>query len=166
MISQLNWNRKIIEIQIIISIVRVSEHFSKMLVLSGVFNTGIWDATNYANQDYYACQLLTYSCLHYALSNRQPIKKRLMFCLDMANSNIAIRKCSSRDFQWMVMSVGDNLKIFGQFLCPAFGDRSHHQSLIKVLTLLGLRSVYFCHQNQKIKKIMKILDAIETLQHY
>jgi hypothetical protein len=66
-------------IQIIFSIVRVSEHFSKMLVLSGVFNTSILDATNYANQDY-ACQLHTYNCLHYALnSNRQPIKKRLMF---------------------------------------------------------------------------------------
>jgi hypothetical protein len=50
--SQLNWNNKIIEIQIIISIVRVNEHFSKMLVLSGVFNTRILDATNYANQDY------------------------------------------------------------------------------------------------------------------
>jgi hypothetical protein len=50
--SQLNLNNKIIEIQIIISIVRVSEHFSKMLVLSGAFNTRILDATNYANQDY------------------------------------------------------------------------------------------------------------------
>jgi hypothetical protein len=37
--SQLNWNNKITEIQIITNIVRVSEHFSKMLVLSGVFNT-------------------------------------------------------------------------------------------------------------------------------
>jgi hypothetical protein len=37
---------------IIFSIVRVSEHFSKMLVLSGVFNTRILDATNYVNQDY------------------------------------------------------------------------------------------------------------------
>jgi hypothetical protein len=27
----------------------------------------------------YACQLHTYSCLHYALSNRQPIKQCLMF---------------------------------------------------------------------------------------
>jgi hypothetical protein len=27
----------------------------------------------------YACQLHTHSSLHYALSNRQPIKKRLMF---------------------------------------------------------------------------------------
>jgi hypothetical protein len=72
--SQLNWNyNKIIEIQIIISIVRVSEHFSKMLVLSGVFNTRILDATNYANQDYMRVNYM------YALSNRQPIKKRLMF---------------------------------------------------------------------------------------
>jgi hypothetical protein len=50
--SQLNWNNEIIEIQIIISIVRVSEHFSKMSVLSGAFNTRIVDAMNYANQDY------------------------------------------------------------------------------------------------------------------
>jgi hypothetical protein len=46
--SQLNCNNRIIEIQIIISIVRVSEHG----VLSGVFNTRILDATNYVNQDY------------------------------------------------------------------------------------------------------------------
>jgi hypothetical protein len=50
--SHLNLNNKIIEIQIIISIVRVSEHFSKMLVLSRVFNTIILDAPNYVNQDY------------------------------------------------------------------------------------------------------------------
>jgi uncharacterized membrane protein len=51
--SQLNWNNKIIEIQIIINIVRVSEHLlSKMLVLSGVFNSRILNATNYVNQDY------------------------------------------------------------------------------------------------------------------
>jgi hypothetical protein len=32
-------------------------------------------------------------------------------------SNCTIRKCSSRAFQWMVMSVGfDNLILFGQFL--------------------------------------------------
>jgi hypothetical protein len=36
--------------------VRVSEHFSKMLVLSGVFNTTILDAPNYENQDY-VCHL-------------------------------------------------------------------------------------------------------------
>jgi hypothetical protein len=45
--SRLNWNNKIIEIQIIISIVRVNENFSKMLVLSGVFNTTILDAPMY-----------------------------------------------------------------------------------------------------------------------
>jgi hypothetical protein len=33
---------------------------------------------NYANQDYMRVNY-TYSCLLYALSNRQPIKKRLMF---------------------------------------------------------------------------------------
>jgi hypothetical protein len=40
------------------------------------------------------------------------------------------RKCFPRAFQWIVMSVGfDNLKYFGQFLCPALGDRSHYQPL-------------------------------------
>jgi hypothetical protein len=51
-ILHIYWNNKIIEIQIIIIIVRVSEHFSKMLVLSGVFNTRILETTNNANQDY------------------------------------------------------------------------------------------------------------------
>jgi hypothetical protein len=46
------------------------------------------------------------------------------------NGNGIIRKCSSRAFQWMVMSVRfDNLKFFGQFLWLALDDRSHHQSL-------------------------------------
>jgi hypothetical protein len=47
-----------------------------MLVLSGVLNKIILDTMNYANQDY---MHVAYSCLLYALSNRQPIKKRLMF---------------------------------------------------------------------------------------
>jgi hypothetical protein len=58
--SQVNWNNKIIEIQIIIStgIVRISEYFSKMLVLSGVFNTRILDTMNYTNQDYVHINML------------------------------------------------------------------------------------------------------------
>jgi hypothetical protein len=41
-------------------------------------------------------------------------------------TNGTIRKCSSRHFQWMVMSVYfDNLK----FLRPTLGDRSRHQSV-------------------------------------
>jgi hypothetical protein len=47
--------------------------------------------------------------------------------------NGTIRKCSSRAFQWMVMSLCfDNLKFFGQFLwlvSPSLGDQSRHQSL-------------------------------------
>jgi hypothetical protein len=58
-------------------------HFSKMLVLSGVFNTRMLDTMNYVNQDYMHVSYAN-SCLLYALSNWQPIKKRLMFCLDMA----------------------------------------------------------------------------------
>jgi hypothetical protein len=57
----------------LISIVWVSEHFSKMLVLSGVFNTRTLGATNYANQDYVHVNLHTYIYLHY--TNQQPIKK-------------------------------------------------------------------------------------------
>jgi hypothetical protein len=54
---------------------RVSEHFSKMLVLSGVCNTRILDTMNYTNQFYvHANYTLIY--LLYATSNRQPIKKR------------------------------------------------------------------------------------------
>jgi hypothetical protein len=52
MISQLNKNNKSIGIQIIISIVGVSKHFSKTLVFSGVFIAKILVAMNYANQDY------------------------------------------------------------------------------------------------------------------
>jgi hypothetical protein len=40
-------------------------------------------------------------------------------------------ECVPQEHSKMVMSVGfDNLKYFGQFWCPALGDRSHHQSLI------------------------------------
>jgi hypothetical protein len=49
-----------------------------MLVLSGVCNTRILDTMNYMNQVYvHANYTLIY--LLYALSNWQPIKKRLMF---------------------------------------------------------------------------------------
>jgi hypothetical protein len=66
--SQLNWNNKIIEIQIKISIVRVN-------ILAKCW---FW-VEREREPRLYACQLHTYSCLHYALINRQPIKKRLMF---------------------------------------------------------------------------------------
>jgi hypothetical protein len=53
-----------------------------MLVLSGVFNTRILDATIYANQDYMRVNytlIVVYTMLLHCLSNWQPIKKRLMF---------------------------------------------------------------------------------------
>jgi hypothetical protein len=41
-----------------------AKYFSKMLVLSGVFNTRILDTTNYANQDYMRVTLIAvYSML-------------------------------------------------------------------------------------------------------
>jgi hypothetical protein len=49
-----------------------------MLGLSGVFNTRILVAMNYANQDYMRVNY-TLIVVYTALSNRQPIKKRLMF---------------------------------------------------------------------------------------
>jgi hypothetical protein len=76
--SQLNWNNKIIEIQIIISIVRESEHLSKMLVLSGVCNTRILDAKNYANQDYMRVNY-TLIVVYTMLLVTGQSKKRLMF---------------------------------------------------------------------------------------
>jgi hypothetical protein len=87
--SQLNWNNKIlvIEIQIIISIVRVSENFSKMLVLSGVFNKRILDATNYANQDYMRVNytlIVVYTMLFVTGSQSKNLS---CFCLDMAHNS-------------------------------------------------------------------------------
>jgi hypothetical protein len=81
-----NWNNKIIEIQIITSIVRVSEHFSKMLVLSGVFNTRILDATNYANQDYMLVNYTLIVVYTMLLVTGSQSKNFSCFCLDMAQS--------------------------------------------------------------------------------
>jgi hypothetical protein len=81
---QLNWNKKRIEIQIIISIVRVSEHFSKMLVFSGVINTRILDATNYANQDYMRVNYALIVVYTMLLVTGSQSKNVSCFCLDMA----------------------------------------------------------------------------------
>jgi hypothetical protein len=80
--NQLNWNNKIIEIQIVISIVRVSEHFSKILVLSGVFNTRILDATNYANQDYMHVNYTLIVVYTMLLGTGSQSKNVSCFCLD------------------------------------------------------------------------------------
>jgi uncharacterized membrane protein len=82
--SQLYWNNKIIEIQIIISIVRVSEHISNMLVLSGVFNTRIWDATNYANQDHMRVNYTLIVVDTMILVTGSQSQNVSCFCLDMA----------------------------------------------------------------------------------
>jgi alpha-N-acetylglucosamine transferase len=84
MIPQLNWNNKIIEIQIISSIVRVSEHFSKMLVLSGVFNARILDATNYANQHDMRVNYTLIVVYAMLLVTSSQSKNVSCFCLDMA----------------------------------------------------------------------------------
>jgi hypothetical protein len=81
---QLNWNNKIIEIQIIIRIVRVSEHLSKMLVLCRVFNTRILDATNYANQDYMRVNYTLIVVYTMLLVTGSQSKNVWCFCLDMA----------------------------------------------------------------------------------
>jgi hypothetical protein len=56
-----------------------------MLALSGVFlNIRILDTMNYTNQDYVHINYTLIVIQLNAISNQQPIKKRLMFCLDMA----------------------------------------------------------------------------------
>jgi hypothetical protein len=95
--SQLN-NNKIIEIQI--SIVKVSEHFSKMLVLSGVFNTRILDATNYANQDYMHVNytlMVVYTMLLVTGSQSKIISG---FCLDMAQYRSLIGQSLCNAIYW------------------------------------------------------------------
>jgi hypothetical protein len=72
------------EIQIILSIVRVSEHFSKMLVLSGVFTTIILDATNYANQDYMRVNYTLIVVYIMLLVTGSQSKNVSCFCLDTA----------------------------------------------------------------------------------
>jgi hypothetical protein len=82
-----------------ISIVRVSEHFSKMLVSSGVFNTRILDTMNYANQDsrLYACQLYALVVYSMLLVTGSQSKKR---CLDMAQLRSLIGQSLCNAIYW------------------------------------------------------------------
>jgi hypothetical protein len=68
------------------SIVRVSEHFRKMLVLSGVFNTRILDTMNYVNQDYMHVNytLIVIVVCSMLLVTGSQSKNVSCFCLDMA----------------------------------------------------------------------------------
>jgi hypothetical protein len=66
-----------------ISIVRVNEHLSKMLVLSGVFNTRILDATNYANQYYMRVNYTLIVVCTMLLVTGSQSKNVSCFCLDM-----------------------------------------------------------------------------------
>jgi hypothetical protein len=59
----------------------------------------------------YACQLYTYCCLHYTLSNLQPIKKRLMFLPEYGPIAIAAWLVNhyampSIDQTWALASIG------------------------------------------------------------
>jgi hypothetical protein len=71
---------------IIISIVRVGEHFSKMLVLSGVFNTRILDATNYANQDYMRVNYTLIDVYTMLLETGSQSKNVSCFCQSLCNA--------------------------------------------------------------------------------
>jgi hypothetical protein len=51
----------------------------------------------------YACQLYTYSCLLYALSNRQPIKKCLMFLPGYGPNHCAMPSIGQT---WVLASIG------------------------------------------------------------
>jgi hypothetical protein len=65
------------------SIVRVSEHFSKILVLSGVFNTRIFDTMNYTNQDYVQVNYMLIVIYSMLLVTGSQSKNVSCFCLDM-----------------------------------------------------------------------------------
>jgi hypothetical protein len=64
----------------------------------------ILDATNLANQDY-ACQLHTYSCLHYALDlvTGNQSKNVSCFCLDMAEWRSLIGQSLCNVIYWSNM---------------------------------------------------------------
>jgi hypothetical protein len=100
--SQINWNNKIIEIQIIISLVRVSEHFSKMFVLSRVFNTRILDTTNYTNQDYMHVNY-TLIVVYSTLVTGSQSKYVSCFCLDMAQYRSLIGQSLCNAIYWSNM---------------------------------------------------------------
>jgi hypothetical protein len=72
-----------------------------------------------------------------------------------------IRKCSSRAFQWMVMSVcSDNLKFFWQFLCPALGD---HQSKSQRWGISSETWTYFwSKQVYRLVKLWIVIDSPAT----
>jgi hypothetical protein len=80
-----------------------------MLVLSGVFNTRILDTMNYVNQDYMHVNY-TLSCLLYALSNRQPIKKRLFLPgyapIAIADWSIIVQCHLLVTQAWVLASIG------------------------------------------------------------
>jgi hypothetical protein len=101
---------KIIEIRIIISIVRVIEHDSKMLVLSGIFNTRSLDATNYANQDYMRVNYTLIVVYTMLLVTSSQSKNVSCFCLDMAQwrSLIGQSLCNvpSIGQTWVLASIG------------------------------------------------------------
>jgi hypothetical protein len=99
--SQLNWNNQIIEIQI--SIVRVSEHLSKMLVLSGVFNTRILDATKYANQEYMRVNYILIVVYSMLLATGSQSRNVSCFCLDMAQLRSLIGQSLCNAIYWSNM---------------------------------------------------------------
>jgi hypothetical protein len=101
--SRLNWNNKTIEIQIIIRIVRVSEHFSKMLVLSGVFNTRILDARNYVNQDYMHVSYTLIVVYSMRLVTGSHLKNVSCFYLDMAQLRSLIGQSLCNAIYWSNM---------------------------------------------------------------
>jgi hypothetical protein len=125
--SRLNWNNKIIEIQIIISIVRVIEHFSNMLVLSGVFNTRILDATNYVvNQDYMRVNytlIVVYTMLLVTGIRSNNVS---CFCLDLAQWRLLIGQSLCNAIYWSNMD-------FSVYWCSRWNG--HIESTLKWLLM-------------------------------
>jgi hypothetical protein len=64
----------------------------------------------------------------------------------------------------MVMSVGfNNLKVFGQFRCPALCDRSHHQSLRLVLLLNEVSDIHLANCDLFTEHIILVMNEYRVL---
>jgi hypothetical protein len=97
--------------------------------------------------------------------------QKMYFSLPKLNrkTNGTIRKCCSRAFQWVVMSVySDNLKFFGQFLCPALGYRNHHQfwkRRVQILLLCRNHSWSETHCKEELRtRVPKPINTFEEFR--
>jgi hypothetical protein len=79
-----------------------------MLVLSGVFNTRILDAMNYANQDYMHVNYTLIVVYTMVLVTGSQSKNVSCFCLDMAQLRSLVNHCAMPSIgqTWVLASIG------------------------------------------------------------